>query len=257
MDVKIKKYRKLKNNKYRLTLDNGKMCDLYDEVILNNDLLLNNHIKDIEPILDENMKLDAYYKALWYIGVRFRSEKEVRLFLSKSYEWNIILPIVERLKREGYIDDEKLVDAFISDRLRMTLKGYYSIVNDLELKGIDKSIICFYLDKIDNETWFQRAKKIAEKKVKGNKSYGHQMLKEKIRSDLGRMGYSKDIIMKVLYNIDIEPDNDILRKNFRIYYRKYSRKYQGNELYSRIFKCLVAKGFRYDDIKKIANQEKM
>lgn len=257
MAVKIKKYRKLKNNKYRLTLDDGKMCDLYDEVILNNGLLLSSKIDDMDAVLKENMKLDAYYKALRYVSVRYRSEKEVRLYLSKFYEWNVILPMIEKLKKNGYLDEEKLVQAFINDQLNMGLKGYYSIVNDLERKGIEKSVVCSYLDEIDDNVWLQRAKKIAEKKIRNNRSYGHQMLKEKIRCDLGRMGYPKDIVMKVLYNIDIEPDNEVLRKNYRVYFRKYSKKYEGSELYSKIFKSLIGKGFRYDDIKKVANQEKM
>ena len=39
-----------------------------------------------------------------------------------------------------------------------------------------------------------------------------------------RMGYSKDIIMKILYNVKVERDDDILIQNYESLYKKYSKR---------------------------------
>ena len=43
--MKIEKIQKLKNNKYKIKLDSGDIINTYDDVILNNSLLLINEEK--------------------------------------------------------------------------------------------------------------------------------------------------------------------------------------------------------------------
>ena len=59
--MKVIKIKKLKNDKYRLTLDNEVTLDLFDDVILENNILYKKEISDdlLESI---DMDLVSYYK---------------------------------------------------------------------------------------------------------------------------------------------------------------------------------------------------
>ena len=70
---------KLKNNKYEVLIDETKVV-LYDDIIVKYSLLLNKEISknELDKIVEENNKLDSYYKALKYISVKLRTKKEIK-----------------------------------------------------------------------------------------------------------------------------------------------------------------------------------
>ena len=68
--MKIEKYKKINENKYRITLDNGTIIDTYEDVIVKNNLLYKkeidlNLLKEIET---DNEYQEAYNMALKYMG---------------------------------------------------------------------------------------------------------------------------------------------------------------------------------------------
>ena len=62
--MKIIKYVKLKNNRYKLFLDDNSDIVLYDNVILNNNLLITKKIDNLKAILEENNTYEIYFTAL-------------------------------------------------------------------------------------------------------------------------------------------------------------------------------------------------
>ena len=73
--MRILKYKKKKDGQYELMLESGKELSLYEEVILNFDLLLKKTIdeKDLERIFQMNQEYDVYYVALKSLKTRFKS----------------------------------------------------------------------------------------------------------------------------------------------------------------------------------------
>ena len=81
--MKIDKYEKIGVDKYRLFLSNGEVIDTYDNVILDNELLLKKELDNYlyTKILTDTHIYDIYNMALKYIKVRLRSTKEIKDYL--------------------------------------------------------------------------------------------------------------------------------------------------------------------------------
>lgn len=61
--------------------------------------------------------------------------------------------ILEKLKEDGFIDDERFVQSFIRGKANVKHWGKIKIQLHLIQKGIDKNIINKYLDTIDENTY--------------------------------------------------------------------------------------------------------
>ena len=77
--MKIIKYEKKGNNKYNIHLENNESINVYEDVIIKNNLLYKKELdrKLLEKIDDDNSNFDAYNKCVKYISVRIRSEHEI------------------------------------------------------------------------------------------------------------------------------------------------------------------------------------
>ena len=98
--MKIIKYEKKGNDKYRIYLENNIKIDLYEDVIIKNNLLYKQDLNEelLNKIDQDNSKYDLYHRVVKYIGVRLRSEKEIRSYLKKyTDDINLINELIERL----------------------------------------------------------------------------------------------------------------------------------------------------------------
>ena len=100
--MKITKYERLRNGKYKVYLDNDDIITLYEDVILNNNLLLNKNIGDIDSILNDNNEYDVYNKSIKYISTKMRSKKDINTYLSKYYDNEIVNRTIDKLLKNGY-----------------------------------------------------------------------------------------------------------------------------------------------------------
>ena len=82
--MKIVKYKKGSNGKYIISLENDTKLSLYEETILEFNLLLTKDVKDIEEITNYNLQYEVYYTALKSINSRFKSVSETRTFLKNK-----------------------------------------------------------------------------------------------------------------------------------------------------------------------------
>ena len=82
--MKIQKIEKLKNNKYKIKIDNIDVIT-YDNIILENNLLYKKEISEnlYNKILKDNTYYDLYNNVLKYLLKKKRSEKEVFDYISK------------------------------------------------------------------------------------------------------------------------------------------------------------------------------
>lgn len=150
------KFKKLKNGKYEV---NGIIT--YEEVIIKLNLFNEKNFK-IENILKENEFYDNYYKALKYIKRGMKTRKQVMDYIND-------INIVNKLEKEGYIDDLRFTRAFIHDKLLLTNYGPLKLKLHLYYLGVDKKIIEDEIDKIDENIFTKRIIKL----IKKNKNLNH------------------------------------------------------------------------------------
>ena len=160
--MKINKYKKLKTNTYKLVLDNKEEIVLYDDTIIKYDLLRTKEINDLDSIIKYNKSIESYYIAIKYITRKLRTEKEVRNKLI-DYPSKAIDNTIERLIKEGYINDKNYLKISIKDYINITSYGPNKIVYKLIPLGFTKEEIYNELDNYDREIFIDKLDKLIDK----------------------------------------------------------------------------------------------
>lgn len=203
--IKIIKYKKENNGKYKLLLEDGSTIDTYEDVILKNNLLYKKDIDDslYNIIMNDNVYEEAYSKSINYIGIRLRSINEMKVYLkSKKYSEEVINIIIERLIKNNLLNDAIFTQAFINDKLNFTTMGPYKIELELKKHNIDNNIISKCISTIDEDIIYEKINKLITKFIKSNKKYKGFLLKNKIYTNLINLGYSSSMILEVLNNYE-------------------------------------------------------
>ena len=142
--MKILKYKKKRNGQYELQLESQKSLDLYEEVILQFELLLKKDISDyeLEKILLSNQAYDVYYVALKSLKSRFKSVKDLRLsLLQKEYPQEYVDKAIQKLLDQGYLNDRSFAKAYINTQMITTSKGPKKLERELLDKGVSLDIV--------------------------------------------------------------------------------------------------------------------
>lgn len=203
--MKIEKYKKIKEDLYRVLLDNGEIIDIYEDVILANNLLYKSEIDQslLDKINIENNYQLAYNISVKYIMVRLRSINEIKVYLTKKgYSKDVIDKVIEKLIKNKLLDDEIFTKAYINDKLNFTNVGKYKLINELTTKmKVDNSVVYNVLESYE-EVWNDRIDKLINKYLKSNKKYRGNTLKNKLYIYLVNLGYDKDKVISILNNYD-------------------------------------------------------
>ena len=142
--MKVIKYTKSKNNTYKILLDNDKELIYYEDVILQTNLLQKRKIteEDIQEMNKINLEYDVYYVALKSLKTRFKSIYEMKLFLlKKEYPEELITKAIDKLIKQGYLNDKMYAKSYLNEQLLTTSNGPYIIKRLLEEKKISEEII--------------------------------------------------------------------------------------------------------------------
>jgi len=254
--MKVEKYKKKGKDKYELFFENGTSLELYEDVIVNSGLLLDKNIDGtrLEEIRKQNNKSEIYIKCVKYISIRLRSKNEIEQYLLKnSYEKKLIDETIDKLFKVGLLNEEQFVKSFINDKLLMTNYGPYKIKNELLKHKIDEKIIDKNISNIDEKTLEEKIVKIINKYIKTNNKYSKYILKSKIQDQLNILGYPKYLYQNLIENINVNNEDEILKKEVIKEYKKLSRKYNKEELRYKLKQKLYQKGFSNINIDEILN----
>jgi len=249
--MKILKYKKFKNNEYKIITDKEEY-KLYDDIIIKYELLLKKEIntKEFNNIIQENNLLKAYYESLKAINTKMRTVKEIEIILKrKNYNNNEIEYAIKRLQKEKYINNKIYIEAYIHDMLTLYIVGEQKILNDLIKLGLKESEILPFLNNIDKAIYIEKIKKYIDKKIKTNKKSINEFNKKTL-NELINKGFYKEDILNYLDNIDIEEDPKELEKIITKLYKKYINKYDLYTTKIKIKSYLYNKGYTNFDIDK-------
>ncbi len=248
--MKILKYKKISNGRYKVILDNSELV-LYEDVILKYNLLINKEIDDNEliNINNDNQFFEVYYCALQSLKSRFKSEYDVyNLLLKKSYPNDLVDLAIEKLIVQGYLDDSSFAKAYINNQIVTTNKGPNKIRKELLVHHVDPNIINEQIALFSEEEQLEKITKLANRLNNNNRSKGGSVLKNKIFNYLVNYGYDISLIQDVLNSLDFSIDNDIAKKEYDKIYRKLSRKYSGDELMRKVHEKMYMKGLHYEEV---------
>ena len=202
--MKIIKYEKKGNNTYKVYLENNQSINLYEDVILKNNLLYKKEIDDslLEKLDQDNNKEDVYNKCIKYISIRLRSIHEIEEYLNKKeIDSSLISKTINKLIENNQLNDEIFTKAFIHDKLNFTTMGPYKILEHLKQHKIDSSIISKYINEIDEEILDNKINKQIQKLIKSN--HKKQNIRNKIYTNLLSLGYSNEMILRNINNYDL------------------------------------------------------
>lgn len=258
--MKIISFKKLKDNRYKLKIEEKEDILLYDDIILKYNLLITKEIEEneLEKIKTENTSLECYYKAIKYLACKNRSKKEIENYL-KRYEFNKeeIENTIRRLEEQNYLNEDNYLQSYINDQINLTNNGPQKIIRKLVELGFEKEKVEKYLDKIDNQTWQEKIKKIVKKKIAANQKDGKKKVKERILYSCITDGFKKEDIVEILEQEEIPENKIALEKEAKKYWLKLSRKYSGNELLYQLKGKLLARGFEWNSVEEVINNYKI
>lgn len=247
--MEIIKFKKIGRSKYKVTLNQNELI-IYEEVILKNNLLRKKDIslELLELIMEENRYYEIYDQSLSYIEKKMRTEKELHEYLiKKDFDELLIEDVIERLKKENLINEEKYIQAYINDKIALSKDGPFKIKRNLLDLELHEYLIDEYLSKVSTLTWQEKLNKIIDKRLNLMKNKSEYQIKNKLKEDLFNLGYDKSLIELALNKIN-KNDSDSIKKEYDKAYSKYSKKYQGSLLNNQIKSYLYRKGYSIDDI---------
>lgn len=248
--MKILRYKKGAKGLYKVELEDGRVLSLYEDVILRYELLLKKEIPEesLEEINQYNLECDVYAVALGSIKSRFKSVYDLREFLiKKEYPLELIDKAIDKLMKQGYLNDQVFAKSYINDQIITTLKGPRKIEKELADKHVDSKIIQDEIVLFDEEMQKERLQKLIERALKSNRTRGGAVLKQKICNDLKLLGYDSEIIYISIQNYSFDNDRNIAKREYDKLYRRLSRKYSGSELERKIREGLYQKGLTYEE----------
>ena len=150
---------------------------------------------------------DAKAYALKLLSYRSRSKKEViQKLKEKGFDTQEIDRVVDFLEGAGFIKDEALAASLLRNAVERKYLGRKGIKMLFARRGIEKELADETLSALTNDTEYESAMRLMEKKIKtlGNyHSVSSDIIKQKLWRMLVRKGFSGDVINSVLKSINL------------------------------------------------------
>ncbi len=248
--MRLLSYKKMRNGTYRVLFDEGTSMDLYEDVILQYDLLLHKEVTDTDllKIKKDNEMYDTYFVALKALKMRLRSKKELMIYLEKKeYPKDCIENALQKLEQQGYLDDLNYASAYVHEQMITTSKGPLRIRLDLLQKQISEDAVKEALKDYSEEMELEKIDKIINRMKKQNRNRGGFVLKKKITNFLLQQGFSSSLVHQEVNAESFEMDENLAKREYEKLYRSLSSKYSGYELERRIQAKMYQKGLSYKE----------
>ena len=185
---------------------------VFDEmsVFLDKETVLKNALKvgkdlsepEIETLKYDSQKTRATSKALWLLGLREYSKKEMYLRLVKDgFDKDASSEVVETLADSGVIDDERFAYNYAYNLHINRHLGKRAIITELVLKGVSCEIAEHYANEFCNDE-VRDAAEIIRIKYKGFNV--DEKINRRMFAGLQRKGYSYSVIKSAMDLVESE-----------------------------------------------------
>jgi len=200
-----------KRNTYLLTLDDGTVHTLHEEVIVKYRLKSG---KEVDPadlsqwVYEADVKV-AFDMSLKFLGYRARSSKELTDYLKKKgFDGRVMEAVLEKLTDYSFVDDEAFADRWVKDRLAGKPVGKRWIAGELKNKGIKQETIDKALDAVDEQSEFERALVLGRKYHAKYAALPPRVQRGKIGQAIMRRGFDWETARAVVNRLVSDEDRD-------------------------------------------------
>ena len=179
----------------------------------------------------------TYESALNFLSYRPRSAREVEMRLrKKGHTPEEISVVMERLRKEKYVDDAEFARFWVTNRMTFSPRGPRLLKSELRQKGVAAEVVDEVLQEQADEqaeavqqaeeiaqAWGQErgdspapgtdlanALALAEKKMRVYGRLDPQTARRRLSGFLMRRGYNYDVVGEVIRRLLTEPDKDML-----------------------------------------------
>ncbi len=256
--MKIRKFKQFSNGKYKVYLEDNSTISLYEDVIINNNLLLTKDIDDslIMKLTKENDYYHCYSVSINYLSIRMRSIKEMTEYLKKkNFNNSIINKTIKRLTNEGYLNDFNYAKAYANDKFNLTQWGPQKIKLELVKNGVSNEISTNIIEDINAQLVREKLSNLMKKQIKLKKNLSGSALKLTLLNYFVNLGYKKEMVLEEFSNFNLIPDFNYLKKEYNKLKNKYVKKYDNEKLEWFVCQKLYAKGFSKEDIDNIKQED--
>lgn len=238
------------------------ILELSDKIIKSYELEVGKEIsKETFDILKDHEQVTrAYNKALKFLTVKDYTYNQMKkkLMDSGNYDDAQLDTTLELLQNKNLINDEEYTVNYLKRCTRLGL-GLNKAIYNLRNYGVSDEIIDQCLEKNSFDDEYLAATKIIDTYYNRNIGFSYKAMLKKIRDKLYIKGFTNEAIEKALsdydFEFDYEKEHNALEKEFIKQKKKYSKKYDTNQLKEKIINNLLRKGYNYEDIKEIMNKE--
>ena len=238
------------------------ILELSDKIIKSYDLEIGKEIsKETFDILKDHEQVTrTYNKALKFLTVKDYTYNQMKkkLMDSGNYDDAQLDTTLELLQNKNLINDEEYTVNYLKRCTRLGV-GLNKAIYNLRNYGVSDEIIDQCLEKNSFDDEYLAATKIIDTYYNRNIGFSYKAMLKKIRDKLYIKGFTNEAIEKALsdydFEFDYEKEHNALEKEFIKQKKKYSKKYDTNQLKEKIINNLLRKGYNYEDIKEIMNKE--
>ena len=133
------------------------------------------------------------------------SERSVAEVERKLRKWSVddddIDSIIDRLKSEDFLNEERYCKAYINDRFRLNHWGKVKIRYELGKRDVDRQYIDAALADIDDDEYTEVLRKLIDDKLRTIKDTDVYSAKVKTLGYALRRGFESDIVSKILKDV--------------------------------------------------------
>ena len=238
------------------------ILELSDKIIKSYELEVGKEIsKETFDILKDHEQVTrAYNKALKFLTVKDYTYNQMKkkLMDSGNYDDAQLDTTLELLQNKNLINDEEYTVNYLKRCTRLGV-GLNKAIYNLRNYGVSDEIIDQCLEKNSFDDEYLAATKIIDTYYNRNIGFSYKAMLKKIHDKLYIKGFTNEAIEKALsdydFEFDYEKEHNALEKEFIKQKKKYSKKYDTNQLKEKIINNLLRKGYNYEDIKEIMNKE--
>ncbi|MBM7572462.1 recombination regulator RecX [Aquibacillus albus] len=256
---------KRNKSRYNVFVDDGKgeryafsvAEDILVEHQLRKGLELNQATLDL--LVEKDSIHRIYTQAIHFLSYRMRSQKELREYLlKKEMDEEDINQIIDRLVKEGLLNDKEFAFAFVRTRINTTSKGPLLIKKELFEKGVSAGIIDEALRVFTYEKQWEKVSKLVSKKQNNSSKKSFNQRIQTLYQNLLQKGFTQDVISDVLSEIKEDKDEDTEWEaavfQGEKFLRKYEKKASGRELEYKLKAALFRKGFKIEQIDRFIDE---
>lgn len=181
-----------------VTWDDGQETRLHRQALKDRPLFVGD---ETDPARYENELSQVQWKrgleaALYMLEKGDRTEYKMREYLrGKYYTPQSVDAVVEKLKEQGLIDDERYAARYAENH---PSEGRYALVRKLRMRGVDADTARETASSLSDEDQLSAARKAAEKLAGRYASDTPADRKRKMGQALARRGFSWDLIREVM-----------------------------------------------------------